>query len=95
MRIQALKNAAAILEALGDGQLTKEELQARCEDLTGNSLSNLLLDLQELRWIERHDGGFRIGLGLALIHKRALDAEKQDARNIMNRLESLAGGDDD
>lgn len=105
MRIQALKNAAAILESLGDGQLTRDELRERLEatlwktqkiELSKNSFDNLLSDLLELGWIERRvaadssrDDKYRIGLGLAIIHRRALDAEKRDAKTIMKRLETL------
>ncbi len=107
MRIQALKNAAAILEALGDGQLTRDELREQLEatlwkaqkiELSKNSFDNLLSDLLELCWIERRvaadssrDDKYRIGIGLAIIHKRALDAEKQDAKAIMKRLQQLTG----
>ena len=95
MRNQTLKNAAAILDALGGGQLTKEELQARLEQggikLNKDSLNNLLSDLRKLDWIQQSDGRYRVGLGLALIYKRALDAEKRDARTIMKRLKSLTG----
>ena len=95
MRNQTLKNASAILDALGSGQLTKDELQARLVAAgirpTKDSLNNLLADLVELEWIEKIGANYRVGLSLALVYKRALDAEKRAARAIMKRLEFLTG----
>jgi len=93
LRNQTLKNAAAILDALGSERLTREEIEARLKErgikLKPYPLVNLLLDLRELGWIEQQDGKHRIGLGLALVYRSALDAEKREARKIMGRLESL------
>lgn len=103
MRNRVLGNAARVLEMLQHRALTRAELEAelriaRCE-LSRDALTNLLLDLRELGWIERRAGAdgaddedrYRLGITMALYWRRALDAEKREMKSLHERVCEIRG----
>ena len=93
MRNQILKKADSVLRALEAGALTRAELEQRLEklglEMSKDILQNLLWDLIELGMIERRSEYYRIGIRMAEIWRRTMDAEKAEALAILKRVENL------
>jgi len=91
MRNKILGNVDAVLGALERGPLTREELKAVLGDIGEDALTNLLLDLVEMDFLEKTDSGYRIGMRLAMVWRRALDQERLEMAKIYGRVKALTG----